>query len=252
MNAPSALGPVPAGYEGVAHTPVRLTARRRAIARNLAAAAAIPSLTADVQADLTALLAARVEWNAAHPDEKLSVLAFLAKACVHALSAHPDLNATFTDSALIRWDTVNLGIAVDAPGGLVVPVIRDAQHLDVRELGSAIKDLAARARNRGLTATDLTGGTFTVSNPGAVGPCLRAEALLNPPQVALLGLPGVRRVPVVVTGADGAETVAIRSVICPSLTFDHRAVDGGEVIRFLSTLTATIQSWTLADYLARP
>ena len=254
MSAPTgtAVAPgtdLPEGYGEVPHTVVRLKARRRAVARNLTLAAAIPSLTADVQVDLTALLAARAEWNTANPEEKVSVLAFLARACVHALSEHPDLNASYTDTALIRWDTVHLGVAVDSPGGLVVPVVRDAQHLGVRELAAAVKDLAERARGRGLSAEDLTGGTFTLSNPGAVGPSLRAEALLNPPQVALLGLPGVRRIPVVVPGPDGAEVVEIRSVICPSLTFDHRAFDGGEAIRYLSTLTAAVQSWTLADYL---
>lgn len=259
MTAPPGTAPaetegtgplLPEGYADVPHDVVRLKARRRAAARNLTVAAAIPSLTADMQVDLTALLAARAEWNAAHPDEKVSVLAFLARVCVHALGAHPDLNATYTDTALIRWSTVNLAVAVDSPGGLVVPVIRDAQHLGLRELGAAIRDLAERARNRGLGAADLTGGTFTLSNPGAVGPSLRAEALLNPPQVALLGLPGTRRTPVVVAGPGGAETVEIRSVICPSLTFDHRAFDGGEAIRYLMTLTAAVQAWTLADYLA--
>ncbi|MFC5950464.1 2-oxo acid dehydrogenase subunit E2 [Pseudonocardia lutea] len=252
MSAPVAAEPttdvVPEGYADVPHTRVRLKARRRAIARNLEAAARIPSLTADVQMDMTALLAARSEWNAGHPEAKLSVLAFLMRAAVAALRVHPDLNASYTETAMLQWSTVNLGVAVDSPGGLVVPVVRAAERLGVAELGVAVKDLAERVRGRGLTGEDLVGGTFTVSNPGAVGPSLRAEALLNPPQVGLLGLPGLRRVPIVV-GAGAEERVEIRSVLCPSLTFDHRALDGGEAIRYLTTLTAAVESWSLSDYL---
>ena len=218
----------------------------------MATAAAVPSLTADVRVDLGLVLALREEHNAARlaaGGEKASVQAFVARAAVEALRDHPDLNAMFTDTELIRWSAVNLGFAVDAPGGLVVPVIRDAQSLGVVEISAAIADLARKAREGTLESTDLQGGTFTISNPGAVGPCLRAEALLNPPQTGLLGLPGLRREPVVVQGPDGDERVEIRSVMDPSLTFDHRAVDGGEAIRFLVGVRDRLQTWPLADYL---
>ena len=158
---------VPAGYEDVPHERVRLKLRRRTIARNLTVAASIPSLTADVQVDLTALLAARQEWN--HQPgcpARLSVLAFLARAAVATLLEFPDLNATFLDTELIRWATVNLGIAVDTPTGLVVPVIRDAQKYGVREIGELIRDIGARGRDGGISSEDLNGGTFTLSNPG--------------------------------------------------------------------------------------
>ena len=108
-------------------TAVRLRPRRRAIARNLEAAGRIPSLTADMQMDMTALLQARREWNEADgraSDERLSVMAFVATAAVSALAEFPGLNATYTERTLLEWQTVNLGIAVDAPGGLVVPVIK--------------------------------------------------------------------------------------------------------------------------------
>jgi pyruvate/2-oxoglutarate dehydrogenase complex dihydrolipoamide acyltransferase (E2) component len=242
--------PIPAGYEDLPHTLVKLRARRRAIARNLTAAAAVPSLTADVRVDLSAVLAAREEHNGRRVigEAKASLQAFIVVAAVDALGAHPDLNATFTDAEIIRWSTVNVGIAVDTPGGLVVPVIRNAERLDVAEMAQAIADLAERGRAGSLELIDLQGGTFTLSNPGAVGPCLRAEALLNPPQTALLGLPGMRREPLVVTDDAGVERLEIRSVLDPSLTFDHRAVDGGEAVRFLVDLRDRLQSWTLARY----
>lgn len=240
-----------AGYEDLPRHEVRFRPRRRAIARNLEMSSKIPSLTADMQIDLSSLLSARAEWNGSEgrdPSERISVTALVARAAVSTLEQFPDLNATYTERTLIVWDTVNLGVAVDAPGGLVVPVIRDAQHLGVREINTSLRLLADRARTRDLTAADLTAGTFTLSNPGSVGPSLRAEALLNPPQVALLGLPGIRRIPVVVNTGAG-EGVEIRPILCPSLTFDHRALDGADAIRFLSALTNRIETWCIADYL---
>jgi pyruvate/2-oxoglutarate dehydrogenase complex dihydrolipoamide acyltransferase (E2) component len=244
-------GSVPTGYEAVPFTAIPLRPRRRAIARNMELASAVPSLTADMQMDLSQLLAARASWNGAEgrrDEDRLSVMAFVAKAAVSTLTEFPSMNATFTDRAILQWTPIHLGIAVDAPGGLVVPVIRDAQDLGVDGIGRQVRELAERARIGKLGIDDLTGGTFTLSNPGAVGPCLRAEALLNPPQVALLGLPGLRRVPIVVgSGAD--ESVEIRPVLCPSLTFDHRALDGGEVVRYLAALTDRVHHWSLEDYL---
>ncbi len=242
---------LPEGYEDVPVTPIRLRPRRRAIARNLEVAGRIPSLTADMQMDLTHLLMVREEWNGTEGrarEDRLSALAFIARAAIDALLEFPQLNATYTERTVYQWETINLGVAVDAPGGLVVPVIRDAQKLDVATIGRAIRDLALRARDGGLQLDDLSAGTFTISNPGAVGPSLRAEALLNVPQVALLGLPGQRRTPVVV-GEGDEERVEIRTVLCPSLTFDHRALDGGEVLRYLAALTRRVEQWSLSDYL---
>jgi pyruvate dehydrogenase E2 component (dihydrolipoamide acetyltransferase) len=242
---------LPAGYEDVPHQRIKLKMRRRAIARNLTVAAGIPSLTADVRVDLSALLAARKLWNDS-PDhqERLSVLAFLARAAVSTLEEFPDLNATFLDTEIIRWETVNLGIAVDTPTGLVVPVIRNAQTCSVRDIGEQVNTIGARARDGAVRVEELSGGTFTLSNPGSVGPSIRAEALLNPPQVALLGFPGVSREPIVVTDESGSESIQIRSILRPSLTFDHRAIDGGQAIRYLVSFRDKVESWTLADYQA--
>jgi pyruvate/2-oxoglutarate dehydrogenase complex dihydrolipoamide acyltransferase (E2) component len=115
-------------------------------------------------------------------------------------------------------------------------VIRQAEQLSLAELEAAIRSLAERARQGQLRPDELEGGTFTLSNPGSLGPVLRAEAVLNPPQVALLGLPAMLRVPVAVAGADGKYEIAVRPVMRPSLTFDHRALDGGQVIHFLNEL----------------
>ncbi|MFS2216577.1 dihydrolipoamide acetyltransferase family protein [Telluria sp. Tellsp104] len=225
------------GYEGVPYEIVAHSMRRRVIARRLAETArTVPHLTADVQIDMSTLLAARKSYNAARKhagQPPASVLAFLARAACATLKSHAPLNATYTETGLIVWKVINLGIAVDTPDGLVVPVIRDAGQLSIGELDAAIKRLAERARDGTLTPQELEGGTFTLSNPGSVGPVLRAEAILNAPQVALLGFPAIQHVPVAVAGEDGDYRVEVRPVLRPSLSFDHRPLDGGAVVRFL-------------------
>jgi pyruvate/2-oxoglutarate dehydrogenase complex dihydrolipoamide acyltransferase (E2) component len=225
------------GYEGVPYEIVAHSMRRRVIARRLAETArTVPHLTADVQVDMSTLLAARASYNAARKSAgqaPVSVLAFLARAACATLKNHAPLNATYTETGLIVWKVINLGIAVDTPDGLVVPVIRDAGQLSIGELDAAIKRLAERARDGTLSPQELEGGTFTLSNPGSVGPVLRAEAILNAPQVALLGFPAIQHVPVAVADEDGDYRVEVRPVLRPSLSFDHRPLDGGAVVRFL-------------------
>jgi pyruvate/2-oxoglutarate dehydrogenase complex dihydrolipoamide acyltransferase (E2) component len=234
--AGNAVAPQP-GYEGVPYEIVAHSMRRRVIARRLAETArTVPHLTADVQVDMSTLLAARTSYNVAHKNAgqpPVSVLAFLARAACATLKSHAALNATYTETGLIVWKVINLGIAVDTPDGLVVPDSRAAAQLSIGELDAAIKRLAERARDGTLTPQELEGGTFTLSNPGSVGPVLRAEAILNAPQVALLGFPAIQQVPVAVAGEDGGYRVEVRPVVRPSLSFDHRPLDGGAVVRFL-------------------
>jgi pyruvate/2-oxoglutarate dehydrogenase complex dihydrolipoamide acyltransferase (E2) component len=156
------------------------------------------------------------------------------------LRLHPEFNASFTDTHTLLWKPVNLGIAVDTPAGLVVPVIRHADTLSVADIHAAVHELAQRARDGQLLQSELEGGTFTVSNPGALGPVLRAEAIINWPQVAILGLPGVVQTPIAVE-KDGHYSVVVRSIIRPSLSFDHRALDGGQVVAFLNDLKRLLE-----------
>nr|AAW73088.1 dihydrolipoamide succinyltransferase component E2 [Novosphingobium aromaticivorans] len=210
--------------------------RRRTIAQRMVEAAAIPTLTADMEVDLTALFARRrsVEGNGA------SVLGMIAEAAIAALLQHRRLNAHWREDAMVQFGAVHLGIAVDTPEGLVVPVVRNAESLNARGLTDAIAALADKARAGTLRPQDMEGGTFTISNPGSMGPVVRAEALLNPPQVALLGLPGIVRAPVAIKDGD-AWAMAVRPLLRLSLSFDHRALDGGPVIAFLNTLKATLE-----------
>jgi len=170
----------------------------------------------------------------------LTFLAFNAVAAVEALREFPHLNASVGDDELIVHGTVNLGIAVDLDGeGLVVPVVRDAARLDLRSMARSIRTLATGARTKRLTVDDMSGGTFTITNPGPFGTLLTG-AVINQPQVAILSTDGVVRKPVVVTASDGSESIAIHSVGNLALTFDHRAIDGAYAARFLRRMAEVL------------
>jgi len=164
----------------------------------------------------------------------LSYLPFAARATVEALREYPHLNASVGDDALIVHHDVNLGIAVDLDNeGLIVPVVHHAEELTLRGMARRIRDLADRARTKRLGADDISGGTFSITNAGPFGTLLTG-AIINQPQVAILSTDGVSRKPVVVTLPDGSESIAIHSVGLAAMSFDHRAVDGAYVARFLA------------------
>jgi pyruvate dehydrogenase E2 component (dihydrolipoamide acetyltransferase) len=171
----------------------------------------------------------------------LTYLPFIAVATMVALREFPHLNSSVGDNELIVHHTLNLGIAVDLDSeGLVVPVVKRADALNVSEMARTIRDLATRARTKALGVDDMSAGTFTITNPGPYG-TLITGAIINQPQVAILSTDGVTRKPVVVTAADGSEAITIHSVGLLALTFDHRAVDGAYAARFLARLAQLLQ-----------
>jgi 2-oxoglutarate dehydrogenase E2 component (dihydrolipoamide succinyltransferase) len=207
-------------------------------------------MTTEAEVDMTAVGAARAELNAAREaagKRRLTALSFIARAACAALAEYPDLNATFDGERLIRWQEVNLGVAVDTEQGLIVPVIRGAQQLTAPAIGEAIAELAGLARARRLTPEHLRAGTFTISNPGSVGG-VSAMAIINQPQVGILGTPAMVRRPLVVTGADGGEAVAIRPVMTLALTFDHRVIDGAYATRCVVRIKEMLETWAAAAY----
>jgi 2-oxoglutarate dehydrogenase E2 component (dihydrolipoamide succinyltransferase) len=167
----------------------------------------------------------------------LSYLAFAARAAVEALAEFPHLNSSVGDDELIVHHDINLGIAVDLDNeGLIVPVVHNAEELNLRGMARRIRDLADRARNKRLSLDDISGGTFSITNAGPFG-TLITGAIINQPQVAILSTDGVARKPVVVDLPDGTESIAIHSVGLAAMTFDHRAVDGAYVARYLARLS---------------
>lgn len=154
----------------------------------------------------------------------LTILAFVLKATTQALAEFPNVNAVVGEQEVIQRGDINLGVAVETDGGLVVPVIKNADQLSVGGLAKAVVDIAEKARDKKITMDDLTGGTFTVSNPGRRGNLFGA-AIINQPQVGILRMGEIVRRPVVRT-IEGEEVICIRSMMYLSLSYDHRIIDG--------------------------
>jgi pyruvate/2-oxoglutarate dehydrogenase complex dihydrolipoamide acyltransferase (E2) component len=174
--------------------------------------------------------------QAARRELGVTALAFVARATIDALREHRSLNAWLEDDRYTRMDAVNLGIAVSlGDDGLIVPVIHNAHELSVEGLAARIRDLAERARARQLSAEEVRGGTFTITNPGQYG-SIMATPIINQPQVGILDFEAVVKRPVVITDADGNDSIAIRPMTILGLSWDHRALDGAMSAQFLASI----------------
>ena len=172
----------------------------------------------------------------------LTYLPFVARALCEALTEFPHLNSSVVDDGLLVRHRVHLGIAVDLEHeGLIVPVVRDAHRLRVVELARGIADLASRAREERLSPDDVTGGTFTLTNPGPSGTILSVP-IINQPQVGILATDTVRRRPVMVPTGDGGEGIAIHAVGTLGLSFDHRGVDGAYAASFTARVAEILHA----------
>jgi len=173
----------------------------------------------------------------------LTFLPFVARALVDALAEYPHVNGSMGEEhELVVHASVGLGIAVDLDHeGLIVPVVHEAQDRRLRALARDITDLAGRARSKGLTADDITGGTVTITNVGATGSAFLLP-IINQPQVMILSTDGVKRRPVVVTDSSGAESIAIHSVGNLTLGWDHRAFDGAYAAQFLARIKEILET----------
>ncbi len=190
-----------------------------------------------IEADMSRIEAARTQFG-------FTALPFVARAAIAALREHQALNAWLEDERYTRHQEVNLGIAVSlGEDGLIVPVIHGAHELSVEGLATRIKDLARRARSRELAPDEVRGGTFTITNPGQYG-SIMATPIINQPQVAILDLEAVVKHPVVVTDAEGNDSIAIRPTTILGLSWDHRALDGAQAARFLATVRRHLEGWT--------
>ena len=221
---------------------ITLSSTRKTIARRLTEAWAAPVFQLGVSIDMSETLHLREQLVArlAEGDAKPTVNDLLTKFVGVALMQHRALNATFTGDEIHRHPGAHVGMAVAAPNGLVVPVIRDADRRSVQEIARARADLVGRARDGKLTLPDMEGGTFTISNLGMFG-VEQFVAVLNPPQVAILAVGAVKETPVVVDGA-----VDIAPMMQVVLTCDHRAIDGADGAEFLRTLVALVEQPALA------
>ena len=219
---------------------VPLTTIRKTIARRLTAAWQAPVFQLTVSADMTRANEVVARQREANPDVRITVTDLLAKLCAQALMRHRSVNVQFTDDALLKFPTANIGIAVAAPQGLVVPVVRAAERLTLAEVAAARGEIVGRARDNKLTAQDLADGTFTISNLGMFG-IEQFVAVLNPPQAAILAVGATEDRAVVVDGA-----IVGRPMMTMTLTVDHRAVDGADGADFLRTVKQFLEEPALA------
>jgi pyruvate dehydrogenase E2 component (dihydrolipoamide acetyltransferase) len=172
---------------------------------------------------------------------KLTFLPFFTLAAAEALKAYPKINASIDGEEIVYHGSENIGIAVDTERGLVVPVIKEAGDLNIGGIARKIADLAARTRANKATPDELSGGTFTITNTGSGGALFDTPILLQP-QVAILGVGTIVKRPVVVTDADGADVIAVRSMVYLALSYDHRLVDGADAARFLTAVKTRIET----------
>ncbi|MBX3132691.1 MAG: 2-oxo acid dehydrogenase subunit E2 [Gemmatimonadaceae bacterium] len=218
----------------------RLTADHMRQAKQVAA-----HVTSFFEIDLTRIAKLRTQQRAAFEAEtgqKLTYLPFIIRAVVENLRRHPVLNATVSGTDVILRKRYNIGIAVALePTGLIVPVLKDADGLNLTGLTRGANDLAARARGKKLSPMDVQDATFTITNPGVFG-SLFGTPIIPVGTTAILCLGAIEKRPKVITGADGEDTIAIRTCAYFSLSFDHRVVDGADADRFMADVKKTLES----------
>jgi len=214
---------------------VPMTAQRKIIAEHMVYSKhTSPHVGTVAELDMTDVVRLRANHKRAFQQAQgfsLTFLPFIVQATVRALREFPALNASVIEDAIVEKNDINIGMAVETEKGLVAPVLRHADRLSLAGIASAIDDLSNRARSKRLSADELQGGSFTISNPGRRGN-LYGFAIINQPQVGILRIGEIVKRPVVLT-VDGEDVIAIRSMMHLALSYDHRAVDGKPANGFL-------------------
>jgi len=232
----AAAAPVPSGQ--VESRP--LSNVRKTIARRLTQAWTVPAFQLTVDVDMTRANELVQKQRELNPNVRITVTDVLTKVCAMALMRHPDMNVQYSEDALLVYPSADVGIAVAAPQGLVVPVVKNAERLTIAQIAQVRADLVSRARDNKLRSDDLEGGTFTISNLGMYE-VDQFIAVLNPPQASILAV-GQTREMVVPLGGD----LKVLPVMTMTITCDHRAVDGATGADFLKTIKAFLQDPGLA------
>ncbi|MGL3823292.1 2-oxoglutarate dehydrogenase complex dihydrolipoyllysine-residue succinyltransferase [Sphingopyxis sp. R3-92] len=242
-SAPAtAAAPVAAGAPGRREERVKMTRMRQTIAKRLKSAQDTAAmLTTFNDVDMSAVMATRDKYRESFEKKhgvRLGFMSFFTKAV--ALAAHdiPAVNARIDGDEIVYHDYLDVSVAVSAPNGLVVPVVRNADSMSFADIEKAIADLGKRAKEGTLTMDDMTGGTFTISNGGVFGG-LMSTPIINPPQSAVLGLHRIEDRPVVRNGE-----IVIRPMMYIAMSYDHRLIDGREAVTFLKTIKEAIEDPT--------
>ena len=226
-------------------TTEKMSRLRQTIARRMVESLQTAAqLTTIIEVDVTKVAALRARSKdafLAKHGTKLTFLPFFVKAATEALAYHPKINATINNKEVTYFDYEHVGIAVDTPRGLLVPVIKNAGEKDIPGIAASINDLAARTRDSKIGPDELSGSTFTVTNTGSGG-ALFDTPVLNMPETAIMGVGTIVKRPVVMKGIDGADVIAIRSMVYLSLSYDHRLVDGADASRFLMDVKKRLEA----------
>jgi 2-oxoglutarate dehydrogenase E2 component (dihydrolipoamide succinyltransferase) len=231
------------GSHRIPHTAVRKRIAEHMVQSLLHTA---PHVTTVFEADMTAVLTHREKYRAEFGKRgvPLTLTAYFLQAIVDAIGVVPEANSRWTDTALEVFDSIHIGVGTALEdGGLVVPVLRDVQSLDLFSTAQGLNDLVTRAREGRLTPADVRGGTFTISNHGVSGSLLATPIVINQPQAAILGVGKLEKRPVVVEDG-GADRVVIQPRCYVTLTIDHRVMDGHQANRFMQRFVERLTNWT--------
>jgi 2-oxoglutarate dehydrogenase E2 component (dihydrolipoamide succinyltransferase) len=183
----------------------------------------------------------RKEWEARN-SAKLTFMPFFARAVVKALQQWPIVNSSFDNENVVFHKNINIGIAVALENGLIVPVVKHAEERSFVGLQRAIADVGERARTKKLKPDEVQGSTFTITNPGQFG-AVFGLPIINQPNVAIMGVGGITKTPLVLTDPDGNDYMAIRSVVHLTLGYDHRVIDGAIADQFMATVKKILETW---------
>ena len=237
--APKVPAPVAPRTDKPREERVPMSRLRRVIAQRLKEAQNTAAmLTTFNEVDMTAVMALRSEYKDSfekNHNARLGFMGFFVKACISGLQDFPAVNAEISENEIIYKDYYNIGVAVGTPQGLVVPVVKEAQDLSIAEIETKVAGYGLKARDGGLAPSDMTGGTFTISNGGVYG-SLMSTPILNTPQSAILGMHKIQKRPVAV-GND----IVVRPMMYLALSYDHRIIDGREAVSFLVRVKESIE-----------
>jgi pyruvate dehydrogenase E2 component (dihydrolipoamide acetyltransferase) len=264
--APSAPAPAAAAPKAVPAAPAPapapaapgeqiepMTAMRKGIAEHMRRSIDTSAhVTTTFEVDLSRVVAIREKLKREYEERhgvKLTYLSFIARATIDAIDKWPWMNAELRGESIVVKNYVNLGIAVALEGGkgLIVPVVKNAEGLNLLGLARSIADVAERARNKKLVPDDVQGGTFTITNPGGFG-AIHGTPIISQPQVAILDVEAMVKRPVVISDDTGEDVIAIRPMMNLCLSYDHRLVDGAYAAQFMRDLKTNLQTWDEAAY----
>ena len=247
LHAPAGAeqhGPIPEPWPGDVVEPMSVM-RQRISEHMVVSRRTSAHVTSFMEIDFTRVSRLRAKHRArfeAENGQKLTYMPFIIRSVIEGLKAYPIMNAAVARNSVIYRKQFNIGVAVALDWGLIVPVIKQADGLSLVGLTKALNDLAARARAKKLDPREVQDGTFTITNPGVFG-SLMGTPIISQPQVAILGVGAIEKRPKVIAGADGEDTIAIRTCAFFSISFDHRIIDGAVADQFLAHVKRGIETF---------